>query len=246
MVGMATRERVGRVAVDGAVTLDDVEAELWRRGLDAAGVDAVLSLVRRLAVADQVGVGASGGERLSEGPGAGVEGGWGLGFGPELAAELAGKQAGRERGEGWPDACACKRTESPVSRADLSTAFSNDEVGEGARACRGCRRELPAEAFYRKGAGLGRRATCKTCEGARRSLRRRELAAVRELSRRGVDQAALLALLDARRQADRERALVALRVASLDDASRALLRDAVAAGDERLAPLAGLAEGEPR
>jgi hypothetical protein len=233
------------VVVDGRGTTDEwdeLEAALWRRGLDAAGVDEVLGLADQLArraagVAHHLGIlegGKRARERLSEGSGAGVETA-GLESGPELAAELAAKVV-PTRGVSEAGACACVRTDGPLSRAAVSPVQQVAEVGEGARACRACRRVLPASAFYRKGGATAeRRATCKACEGARRAVRRRELAAVRELSRRGADAQALLAFLEARRQADREAALVALRVASLGGPERALVADLLEATRERLA-----------
>jgi len=188
-----------------AAGLDELEADLWRRGLDVAAVDGVLALVRRLLAASgavggsQGSGGTRGGERLSEGVG------WG-GVEPrpepvtEPGPELAGKQAGSAG-----VARGTSGTAVPLTRGRVSTEPAGSRATGAVKACGVCRLAQPLEEFYRDGNKPdGRRATCKTCERTRRALRQRELATVRRLVREGGDPTVLLAAIEERATAERE------------------------------------------
>jgi hypothetical protein len=198
-------------------TLDEVEAALWRRGLDAAAVDEVLALVRAVVAVEagegagrlgQAGSGARSGERLSEGMGTGGEveprpGGSGepdpgSDPGPELAGRQAGSAVGEGPGTGSDARPHARWTVGPLSREGVSTAPDLGSVGP-VKTCWSCGERQPLAGFYRDANKVdGRRGTCKRCEGARRRVRRRELAAVRWLVAAGADPWELLAAAERR------------------------------------------------
>lgn len=151
------------------MTLDEVEAELWRRGLDAAAVDGVLGLVRRLAA-------AAGGEESANGKrGRPAEAGR---EGPPLAAEQAGSRLGARGGEDQPGGGSRGEglSQGPEPRvSETALTGGSGEVTEAARRCRTCRRLLAADRFFRnRRSPSGRRPTCKDCEAVRRLMQRRE------------------------------------------------------------------------
>jgi len=256
--GVATREREAREARerDGALGLDEVEATLWRRGLDAAGVDEVLALVAGLVAATrreavelgarlgQAGNGARGGERLSwvvgarveaePRPGGSARGGTELEPGPEPAAELAGKQAGSGPGTG-PGTGSGRLSDTEgvgcqIARAPVSTDPSTGVEAVPVKACGRCGERRPLAEFYRDGNKAdGRRGTCKGCEGDRRRVRRRELAAVRWLLSVGADPRELLAV--AERRVPVTRSSVAGAVAEVVGAGEATALDLEALAD---------------
>lgn len=163
-------ERVNGVTERGSgvsATLDEVEAELWRRGLDAAAVDGVLELVRRLAAGGE----ASASGRRDRPVEAGREG-------PQLAARQAESRLGARGGRTQPGARPRGEGGSRGSEPRASETVLTDGSGgaaEAARRCRTCRRLLAADRFYRnRRSPTGRRPTCKDCEAVRRLWRHRE------------------------------------------------------------------------